>query len=119
MKKILIVNNQDSFVYNLVEMLRCIDIPFVVVKQQDLVLPLPEESIAGILLSPGGGLPSDYPQMVDLIHQYHQQLPILGVCLGHQAIAEYFGASLMQLPTPLHGHTSQLNIPHQIGISHV
>ena len=110
MKKILVVDNQDSFVYNLVEMLRIIDVPFTVVKQHELQIPLYTTSVAGILLSPGGGLPSDYPQMMELIRQYHHQLPILGVCLGHQAIAECFGATLRQLPSPLHGHASQLHI---------
>ena len=110
MKKILVVDNQDSFVYNLVEMLRVIDIPFTIVKQHEIHFPLCTTSIAGVLLSPGGGLPSDYPQMMELIRQYHHQLPILGVCLGHQAIAECFGATLRQLPSPLHGHASQLHI---------
>ena len=110
MKKILVVDNQDSFVYNLVEMLRVMDVPFTVIKQHEIHFPLCTTSIAGVLLSPGGGLPSDYPQMMELIRQYHHQLPILGVCLGHQAIAECFGATLRQLPSPLHGHASQLHI---------
>ena len=110
MKKILVVDNQDSFVYNLVEMLRSLDVPHKVVRTNELHLPLHTETIAGILLSPGGGLPHEYPQMIEVINQYHQQLPMLGVCLGHQAIAQCFGAQLQQLPAPLHGHASQLVI---------
>lgn len=110
MKKILVIDNQDSFVYNLVEMLRSSSVPYTVIRSDELQLPLSTETIAGILLSPGGGLPHDYPQMIEVINQYHHRLPMLGVCLGHQAIAQCFGAQLQQLPAPLHGHASQLII---------
>ena len=113
MKKILVIDNQDSFVYNLVEMLRVADVPFIVIKSDELRFPLNTDQIAGILLSPGGGLPEEYPLMMELIDRYHQQIPFLGVCLGHQAIAQYFKGTLLQLPKPLHGHASELRLtPH-------
>ncbi len=108
MKKILVVDNQDSFVYNLVEMLRAESVPFTVVRCEELTLPLQHDEIAGVLLSPGGGLPEEYPQMMKLIEEYYASVPMLGVCLGHQAIAQCFGAKLSQLKRPLHGHASQL-----------
>ncbi len=113
MKKILVVDNQDSFVYNLVEMLRMLKVPFDVVKHDELQFPQAIHSVAGVLLSPGGGLPCEYPRMMKLIHLYHHQLPMLGVCLGHQALAQYFGAELAQLPKPLHGHLSHLLLQHR------
>ena len=123
MKKILVVDNQDSFVYNLVEMLRMQDVQFEVKRCEDLRFPLHAEEIAGVLLSPGGGLPQDYPQMMQLIDRYHTRIPLLGVCLGHQAIGQYFNATLQQLPRPLHGHASELRIAHShdalvLNISH-
>ncbi len=110
MKKILVVDNQDSFVYNLVEMLRAEHVPFKVVRCEELTLPLQHDKIAGVLLSPGGGVPEEYPQMMELIERHHTSLPILGVCLGHQAIAKHFGANLSQLEKPLHGHASRLRL---------
>lgn len=110
MISILVVDNRDSFVYNLVEYLRIggrckIDvvfsdaIPFSVLNQYD-----------GILLSPGAHLPNDYPQMNSLIDTCKLTHSILGVCLGHQAIATYFGAELLQLKEPKHGHAGKLHL---------
>lgn len=108
MEKILIVDNADSFVYNLVELVRAekritIDIVSVYDVSMDNVY-----NADAVLLSPGAGLPSDYPQMHNIIDKIKYTHPILGVCLGHQAIASYFGASLKQLDKPKHGHTSYL-----------
>ncbi|MEG1899854.1 MAG: aminodeoxychorismate/anthranilate synthase component II [Bacteroidales bacterium] len=108
MKKILVVNNNDSFVYNLVELLRgkC---SFDVVLTQNLYKGI-ESNYNMLLLSPGAGLPNNYPQMMQLIKRCSNTHSIFGVCLGCQAIAEAFGATLMQLPQPKHGHCSTLQI---------
>lgn len=109
-KHILIVNNHDSFVYNLVQMVRetgyC---------SYDLVtnnsIDLSDfTKYDGILLSPGPGLPQESGQLCRLIADTYRDIPILGICLGHQAIAEVFGASLIRLEAPLHGHRSPLVI---------
>jgi anthranilate synthase component 2 len=63
-----------------------------------------------ILLSPGPGIPSEAGQLMDVIERFADQKPILGICLGHQAIAEHFGSSLHNLSTPLHGVQSTLDI---------
>ncbi len=110
MKKILVVDNQDSFVYNLVEMLRQKGVSYDVVKSNAIVFPLDLNKIAGVLLSPGGDTPDKYPQMMKLIKDYHHRLPILGICLGHQALAQHFNSQLTQLPRPLHGHASRLTL---------
>lgn len=108
MKKILVVDNNDSFVYNLVEMLRMCNIAYDIVLTPQLKFPIDTTSIAGVILSPGAGVPHDYPKMMRLIREYYQILPMLGVCLGHQAIASAFNGELLQMEKPLHGHKSTL-----------
>jgi anthranilate synthase/aminodeoxychorismate synthase-like glutamine amidotransferase len=106
MIKILLVNNNDSFVYNLVEYLRpqcCVNVVFT----GDLYEGI-ECGYDKIILSPGAALPKDYPQMMQLIERCCNTHPILGVCLGCQAIADYFGADIVQLEHPRHGHCSHL-----------
>jgi len=63
-----------------------------------------------ILISPGPGLPSETDNLFKLIDLFYKIKPILGICLGHQAIAEYFGAKLINLPIPFHGVKSKINI---------
>jgi anthranilate synthase/aminodeoxychorismate synthase-like glutamine amidotransferase len=65
---------------------------------------------AGIIFSPGPGLPREFPEMFQLLDRYAGRIPILGVCLGHQAIAEYYGAHLINLPHPQHGQRANLRI---------
>ncbi|MEG1580447.1 MAG: aminodeoxychorismate/anthranilate synthase component II [Bacteroidaceae bacterium] len=108
MKEILLVDNNDSFVYNLVEYLRPLGHVEVVLSndlQRDTA-----DAYHTIILSPGAALPNDYPQMMQLIAQCERTHPILGVCLGCQAIASHFGAHIVQMKHPQHGHCSSLNI---------
>lgn len=100
--KILILDNYDSFTYNLVHYVEqfCDDLT---VRRNDAIA-LEEVSVFdGIVLSPGPGLPKDAGIMPDLIRQFASTKRILGVCLGHQAIGEAFGASLRNLDSVLHG----------------
>lgn len=110
MKKIIVVDNNDSFVYNLIEYLRkgakC---EFDVVLTDDIDFSTIAKYDA-ILLSPGANLPYHYPKMMELIERCKFTHSILGVCLGHQAIASYFGAELIQLKEPKHGHCSVLTL---------
>ncbi|MDX2306097.1 MAG: aminodeoxychorismate/anthranilate synthase component II [Microscillaceae bacterium] len=104
--KILVLDNYDSFVYNLVHILREMGYDPDVFRNDKISL----EAVAQydkILLSPGPGIPSEAGIMLDLIKTYAPQKSILGVCLGHQAIAEAFGAQLYNLPEVLHGIASQ------------
>ncbi|MEG2318648.1 MAG: aminodeoxychorismate/anthranilate synthase component II [Rikenellaceae bacterium] len=108
MEKILVVDNNDSFVYNIVEILRGrseVDVCL----SKDLYIGI-EDRYDKIILSPGAGLPSDYPDMEKLILRCLKTHPIFGVCLGFQALAVALGASLKQLSAPKHGHSSSLNI---------
>ena len=72
------------------------------------------ERFDGIVLSPGPGLPSDFPQMKAVIESYHKTKPMLGVCLGHQALAEFFGAELYRLSEVRHGIKSEIVISDDI-----
>ena len=99
---VFLVNNHDSFTYNLVELLRQCEIPFQVcdVEKVDLALI---EPFSHILISPGPDVPSAYPQLFEIYHKFHQSKSILGVCLGHQSLWEFFGGELKQLQAPRHG----------------
>lgn len=106
---ILLIDNYDSFVYNLYQ--------FLAVQDQDVRLVrndriTPREALAvkpdAIVISPGPGRPSDAGVCVELIRQLKGRIPILGVCLGHQAIGEAFGASVTHASRLMHGKTSML-----------
>lgn len=105
---LLVIDNRDSFVYNVVELLRSLpELTFEVIPEGELELSsLPEHD--GLILSPGPGVPSEFPRMQALIRAEAGVKPILGICLGHQALAEHYGATLVQLPAPRHGHASTL-----------
>ena len=105
---LLVIDNRDSFVYNVVELLRSLpELTFEVLPEGELELSsLPEHD--GLILSPGPGVPSEFPRMQALIRAEAGVKPILGICLGHQALAEHYGATLVQLPAPRHGHASAL-----------
>ena len=107
---LLVIDNRDSFVYNVVELLRSLpELTFEVIPEGELELSsLPEHD--GLILSPGPGVPSEFPRMQALIRAEAGIKPILGICLGHQALAEHYGATLVQLPAPRHGHASALEV---------
>ncbi|MCR9181646.1 MAG: aminodeoxychorismate/anthranilate synthase component II [Flavobacteriaceae bacterium] len=126
--KILVIDNYDSFVYNIVHYLENLDVKQVhVVKNDKFELDL-INSYDKIVLSPGPGIPKDAGLMPQVIREFGATKPILGVCLGHQAIAESFGGMLHNLESPLHGIASQVeviqedylfkNIPKQFHIGH-
>src|SRR5438874_12507194 len=101
--KILVFDNYDSFTYNLVHLVEKILHQKVDVYRNDQ-LPLEEVSkYDKIILSPGPGIPSEAGLLLPLIKEYASTKSILGVCLGHQAIAEAFGGSLVNLENVFHG----------------
>jgi anthranilate synthase component 2 len=63
----------------------------------------------GIVFSPGPMRPENHPLMFDILKKYHATKPILGICLGHQAIGEFFGGSLLKAPKPVHGKVSEIS----------
>ncbi|RVU25895.1 aminodeoxychorismate/anthranilate synthase component II [Sandaracinomonas limnophila] len=106
MKKVLVVDNYDSFVYNLVYLLKEIGCE-VEVHRNDKITLEEVKKFDHILLSPGPGIPSEAGIMLDLLNEYKSSKRIFGVCLGHQAIAESFGASLSNMGEVLHGVTTE------------
>ncbi len=106
---ILLIDNYDSFVYNLYQFLAVED-PDVRLVRNDRITP--EEALSmepdAIVISPGPGKPSDAGVCIGLIRQLKGRIPILGVCLGHQAIGEAFGATVTHASRLMHGKTSLL-----------
>ena len=106
---ILLIDNYDSFVYNLYQFLAVED-PDVRLVRNDRITP--QEALAmepdAIVISPGPGKPSDAGVCIELIRQLKGRIPILGVCLGHQAIGEAFGATVTHASRLMHGKTSLL-----------
>lgn len=109
MKKIGVIDNHDSFVYNLVQLLNETKSVSVDVFKNDILSPEIATCYDALLISPGPGLPEDAGELMPFLKQIYQHIPILGVCLGHQAIAQLFGLKLSHLGKPLHGHITTLN----------
>jgi len=102
-KKLLILDNYDSFTFNLVQLVEQHGGWSFDVRKNDEIGLEEVDQYDKILLSPGPGLPSEAGIMLALIEQYKQHKSILGVCLGHHAIAEAFGGSLYNFDQPVHG----------------
>ena len=112
--KILVFDNYDSFTYNLVQMVEQITQQRVDVFRND-ELPLERvKEYDKILLSPGPGIPSEAGLLLPLIKEYASSKSILGVCLGHQAIGEAFGATLTNLSSPFHGIATPIQLVNQL-----
>ena len=100
--KIVIIDNYDSFTYNLSHLVKELGAD-VTVFRNDKFLLNEIEQYDKIILSPGPGIPSEAGLLLDVIRTYRGRKPRLGVCLGHQAIGEVFGARLTNLSTVYHG----------------
>jgi para-aminobenzoate synthetase component 2 len=104
--RILVVDNYDSFVFNLVQYLGQLEVD-TVVRRNDEVTAAEASQYDGVLLSPGPGTPEDAGVSVEMVGACEQiGVPLLGVCLGHQAIAVAHGATVGRAPELLHGKTS-------------
>jgi len=102
--KLLVFDNYDSFTYNLVHLVKQVDQTIDVVVFRNDEIPLEKvKDYDKIILSPGPGIPSEAGLLLPLIKEYAATKPILGVCLGHQAIGEAFGGTLVNLSTVYHG----------------
>ena len=127
---IALIDHNDSFTYNVVDVLRKIDnLSLKVIPYTSLVVS-ELDKFDKIILSPGPSLPQDYPKTLQVIHQYHKTKAILGICLGHQAICSFFGAALYNFKEVVHGVNKAITIfdnsnlfkeipsPTQVGLYH-
>lgn len=110
MNSILIIDNHDSFFFNIIGLLKDIaNVNIHIMKNDEINFSI-INSFNKVILSPGPGSPKESEGMTKLIQKTYKTHSILGVCLGHQAIVEFFGGNLKQLEFPKHGHKSSLNI---------
>ena len=108
--KILVFDNYDSFTYNLVHAIKELGYTDIEVHRNDKIALADIARFDKIVLSPGPGVPSASGILLDVIKEYAPTKPILGVCLGAQAIGEAFGAKLINLPEVHHGVSSDAQI---------
>ena len=107
--KIVIIDNYDSFTYNLSHLVKELGAEVTVLRNDQFQLAELEQ-YSKIILSPGPGIPSEAGLLLDVIRTYADRKPILGVCLGHQAIGEAFGAKLENLSDVFHGVATPCHI---------
>lgn len=118
MTKIFFIDNQDSFTYNLVEELNTLAFDVEVYRNtlsaefigEQINQTLAANQPAILFLSPGPGTPSDSVTMMTLIAQFKGKLPIIGICLGHQALAEHYGATVGLAGETVHGKSSEITL---------
>jgi anthranilate synthase/aminodeoxychorismate synthase-like glutamine amidotransferase len=106
--RLLLLDNFDSFTFTLADYLRQLGAE-VVVRRNDV--PLTELNVPafdGLVLSPGPGTPAEAGVMPAVIQAFHQQMPMLGVCLGHQALGEFFGGAVVRAARPMHGKVTDM-----------
>ena len=108
--KILVIDNYDSFTYNLVHALKKFEGVRVEVKRNDEVADGDPELYDKIVFSPGPGIPEEAGSMLSVIRSYANHKPMLGVCLGHQAIGEAFGGKLLNMNDVLHGIATPITV---------
>lgn len=107
---IVVVDNYDSFTYNLVQYLGELGEELRVYRNDKISVEAIEQSRpARIVISPGPGVPSDAGISEDVVRHFHGKVPILGVCLGHQAIGEVFGGRVGAAPSLMHGKVSRIH----------
>ncbi len=105
--KILVIDNYDSFTYNLVQLIGKFESDIIVVRNDKITIEeIRELKPDKIVISPGPGKPENSNISINVISELGKNIPILGVCLGHQGIAQVFGASIIHAPKLMHGKSS-------------
>lgn len=117
---ILLIDNYDSFTYNLYDYLCRLGANCTVHYNDTISLDILKKGVwHGIVLSPGPKRPKDAGILMQCIAYYHDKLPILGVCLGHQALGEFFGAELVHAPLAMHGKIDHIIHSQKTIFSHI
>lgn len=107
---ILIIDNYDSFTYNLYQQVESLGKKTKVIKNDELsIKAIKKLKPSGIIISPGPGRPKNSGISMKVIEKFHTKIPILGVCLGHQCIAEFFNSKIIHAKHILHGKTSKIH----------
>lgn len=107
---ILLIDNYDSFTFNLVHQIGALGYEVKVVRNDAITIEeIREMKPAAIVLSPGPGTPKEAGICIEVVQQLHTEFPVLGVCLGHQSIGEAFGADVIRANRIIHGKTSLLD----------
>lgn len=106
---LLLLDSFDSFTYNLLDYFGQLGVSAQVVRNDVSLLDIQGLDFQAIVLSPGSGKPRQAGILMEVIEQYHTKLPILGICLGHQALGEFFGAILIKGIKPMHGKVSEIS----------
>ena len=111
---ILVIDNEDSFTFNIVDILRKFKTVEHVVIQSKIIEIDFADNFEKIIISPGPGLPHDFPALTKILKRYKARKPILGICLGHQAICSFFGAKLLNLQSVYHGQSRLISVKKRV-----
>ena len=106
--RLLLLDNFDSFTFTLADYLRQLGAEVLVRRNNAPLAELEALNFDGIVLSPGPGTPAQAGVMPAVIAAFHQRKPMLGVCLGHQALGEFFGGTVVRAARPMHGKVSDM-----------
>lgn len=105
-----VIDHNDSFTYNLVAQIQQYKAVCVINEAQIVDINWDEATVDGIILSPGPKAPKDYPPTLRLIDRFYKRVPIIGVCLGHQMLAYYFGGEIKKGVKPIQGYVHCVDV---------
>jgi anthranilate synthase component II len=124
---LLLIDNFDSFSHILADLIRQTGEELRIIRNDMSLEEIEKIHFKGLILSPGPGIPVNAGNLLAVFEKYHQQVPVLGVCLGHQAIGEFYGAELVKNHVPTHGkvhlvrktqtHFFTQNLPDQFNVT--
>jgi anthranilate synthase component 2 len=108
---ILMIDNYDSFTYNIVQYCEQLGANLKIIRNDELTVEeIKDLNPSKIIISPGPATPNDAGICLDVIKEFSDSTPIFGICLGHQAIAQVFGGEVIRAPKMMHGKTSQIQV---------